>query len=245
MHTERDVEAAVDRLLAPYAGKETEENWQARDAALDTLRSLLLSAQLAQRFPDIAAAQVKRTVPAILSSVRPVESLLAKRSNGRAHTARGHRPLSTSLQMLSLRTQLAVKAARTACDVMASLGPLLDALSLDQFTATAFKMCQQAKRIVALAGAEVLETAVAVLQTTRPMGTIVAALADKSKDVRLIAANLFLLAMQHCTFSRTVAEGLRDTLQRGLADATPPVRETMRLAYWAWRQHVPAPVADQ
>ena len=146
--------------------------------------------------------------------------------------------------MLSLRTQLAVKASRTACDLITALGSALDTLSMDQLTVTALKQCAQAKRIVAVAGAEVLETAIAAAQTTRPLAAILSSLTDKNKDLRLIAAHMYLITLQHCTLTRPVIDGARDVLQRGLSDATPPVRETMRLAYWAWRAHVTPAVAE-
>ena len=147
--------------------------------------------------------------------------------------------------MLSLRTQLVVKAARTACDMVITFGVQLDALTQDQLSTAAMKMCAQAKRIVAMAGAEVLETAIYTLQTTRPMGAVQAALTDRNKDLRVIAAHMFLLMMQHCAFSRAVVEGVRDVLQRGLGDAAPAVREAMRLAYWAWKAHVQPSVAER
>jgi hypothetical protein len=69
VHTERDVEAAVDRVLLAYkADRETEENWHARDAALEQYRALL-AAGVTERFPEAAVAQTKRVVPAITTSV--------------------------------------------------------------------------------------------------------------------------------------------------------------------------------
>jgi hypothetical protein len=146
--------------------------------------------------------------------------------------------------MVSLRTQLAVKAARAACDAIAALAGSLDTLSLDQLLATAWKLCAQAKRIVQVAGAEVVETAIAVLPTSRPMATIQAALGDRNKELRVIGAHMLLVLLQHCPLSRPVADGLRDVLVRGLADAAPAVRETTRLAYWAWRVNVLPATAD-
>ena len=71
IYAERDVEAAVDKLLVPYSkgDKETEENWHARDVSLEQFRALLASG-IAERFPETAVAQARRVVPAITNSVR-------------------------------------------------------------------------------------------------------------------------------------------------------------------------------
>ena len=90
IYAERDVEAAVDKLLVPYSkgDKETEENWHARDVSLEQFRALLASG-IAERFPETAVAQARRVVPAITNSVRREPHAGGRAMGGQQHRCRG------------------------------------------------------------------------------------------------------------------------------------------------------------
>ncbi|KAI8826042.1 clasp N terminal-domain-containing protein [Fimicolochytrium jonesii] len=207
----KEAEAEINSCVAIFEGKETEENWQARDAAIQKLRSVCRGN--AKGFPGFvqcfrpAAEALARTVHSlrtalVLTTCTGIQDLCSEL--GRDVDPLADLLLSNLLKITNQAKKVVATAAINAIQVV-----LASASYQPKFTQYFLTALGDKNGAVRAAGATFVKTTLEVMSST-----------PENKS----------------TLERTGGlENLEKALKKGLQDATGPVRQTCREAFAVYR----------
>ena len=214
VYTARELEDLLRQMPPCFEDREKEENWKTRDNNVLKLRRLLKGNTPTDHL-TIFVAGIKGLLDGILKV---------------AH---------------SLRTTLSTNGCQFIQELARTLGPAIDSMAeiiLQSFE----KMCSATKHIAAQNGNVTVDTVLShVSYNVRHMQHIWAVTGDKNVQPRSFACEwlqtMLKRVVQHKShFEHTGGLELADkSIRKGLADANPKVRESMRATYWVFAESWP------
>lgn len=209
VHSHREVEDIFRDMNPHFEGKETEENWLLRDKDILKLRRL-----------------TKGNAPsdyhtAYMTGLKHLQDGTLKAAN-------------------TLRTTMATNGCLLVQELAKTLGPAMDSM-VEIYLQSFIKMCAATKHIAAQHGAQTTDTILQYVSYNRNlMQHVWAAATDKNKQPRQYAAGWLRTLLNKQAGSKTHYEssgGLElaeKTINKGLHDADPKVKESMRATYWTF-----------
>ncbi|KAL9057094.1 MAG: hypothetical protein Q9162_002528 [Coniocarpon cinnabarinum] len=202
----------VFRTMQPFfEGRETEGNWMQRDNSVLKLRRYL-KGNTPEDYNQAFTGHIRHMLDGLLKVVNSLRTTMS--SNG---------------------CQLVQELART-------LGPAIDPM-VELLMQNMMKLCSATKNIAAQNGNSTVEVLLSnVSYNVRLVQHVWQAVQDKNSQPRTFAAGWLKTLMRRQTHNRIQFEhsgGLElveKSIKKGLSDANPKVRETMRGAFWAFEQ---------
>ncbi|RCH80049.1 suppressor of tub2 mutation, partial [Rhizopus stolonifer] len=209
--TRKSIEKEFLTVPSIFSGEETGSNWKIRYASITRLRGML----------QCNGILLLRIYFAIYLS-KAIDDIVQT--------------------MFSLRENLALNCLEFVAEVGELLGPQLHPDTAEPIIASLVKCCSTLKKSLFIKANEV---AISFLKKVCFSSKIVAILCktidDKSNQVRQSAAEFLMIFLKiHArNFQGKSADRLQGYIKRGLADASPEVRESCRQAYWVYYEHWP------
>lgn len=210
VHTPRELEDIFRTMQPCFEGKEDEGNWKQRDNSVLRLRRLLRGNAPADLHAPFLAG-IKALLDGILKVVNTLRTTMS--TNG------------------CLLVQELAQTMSTSIDSLVEI--LLQSL---------VKMCAATKHISAQNGNATVEVILQnVSYNTRLMQHVWLAVQDKNVQPRQFAADWLKIILKRHAQNKTHFEhsgGLELTekcIKKGLTDANPKVRESMRSTYWVFQ----------
>lgn len=209
VHSQRELEDTFRAMEPNFDGKESEENWLLRDKDITRCRRL-----------------TRGNVPsdyheAYMSGMKALLEGILKAAN-------------------SLRTTMATNGCLLVQELARTLGPALEPFT-EKYLQSFIKASAATKHIAAQQGNMTVDTIFQyVSYNVRLMQHIFAAVQDKNKQTRMFAAGWLKTLLNKNEGARTHYEhsgGLdltEKTIRKGLDDADPKVKESMRITYWTY-----------
>lgn len=219
VNTNRELEEIFDAMVDVFEGKEAETNWVQRDENATKIRRMLRG----NAYRDFQ--------PAFLTKLKSVMDGILKVVN-------------------SLRTTLSNSGCQLVKDLAIIMGPGLDPF-VDILLSNMVRLCANTKKIASQLG----NLAVATILThvsyhMKLLQHVHQACQDKNVQPRSYAAGWIQAILEtHTDHKAQIENGggldvLVKCIKRGLADANPGVRESMRNTYWKfgliWPDHATA-----
>ncbi|KAG1175522.1 hypothetical protein G6F70_004671 [Rhizopus microsporus] len=216
--TQKDLEKEFIAISKLFVGKETEHNWEKRDAAIRQLRETLHSTH----FEEWKSTFVR--------GIHDVASDVIKTIH-------------------SLRSSVALEGLALISDISLLIGECLDLYTIETILTNLLKCCSTTKKIIVSKSNEVTSQ---FLSRTNYHFKVVSILckniSDKNTQVRQSSALFLKTVLQtHGQKEQTkLAIGkaestalIHQSLNKGLSDASPSVREACRQAYWTYHEYWP------
>lgn len=207
----RDVDDMVRDMLPYFDGRESEENWVMRERNTVTLRRLTRG-NAPQSFPTQYLSGIKTLLDGIFKVVN------------------------------SLRTTLCTAGCLLIQDIARTCGPKVDSM-VEIMLQNLIKLCCGMKKISAQSGSTTLDTVISnVTFTSRILQHVTSAAQDRNTQLRLYAAGwIKTIVSRQARFRSTMEhagglDNLDKSIRKGLGDANPGVRETMRKTFWTFSQ---------
>ncbi|KAI5481753.1 Armadillo-type fold domain containing protein [Pseudohyphozyma bogoriensis] len=206
--SDRDLASEFEGMRAGFEGKETETNWMVRERSIAKIRGML-KGNVQEKYLD-----------GFLMGLKGVQDGILKTAS-------------------SLRTTLATSTLSLITELSDALGHALDPF-LDHFLSHTLSMAGQTKKIVA-AASQAASKALIVNATYhhRILQLLAIGMAEKTVSARVfISAHVVTFLEVHARHSKHHIEAsggldiLEQVLKKGLADASPAVKENSRTAYW-------------
>lgn len=199
----------VRDMLPCFEGRETEENWVARERNVITLRRLTRG-NAPQSFPTQFIGGIKSLLDGIFKVVN------------------------------SLRTTLCTNGCLVIQDLAKTCGPRIDSM-VEIMMQNLIKLCGGMKKISAQNGNVTVDAVIGhVTFTARILQHITSASQDRNAQLRLSAAGWIKTVISKQARHKSTMEhaggldNLDRSIRKGLSDANPAVRETMRGTFWAF-----------
>ncbi|KAL4895933.1 clasp N terminal-domain-containing protein [Aspergillus ambiguus] len=219
----RQLEELVKMMLPDFEGRETEANWMARERNVISLRRITL-ANAPHDFPQAYIASMRTVIDGVFKVVN------------------------------SLRTQLCNNGCRLIRDMAKVCRSKIDPM-VELIMQHMVKLCGGMKKITAQVANMTVDVVLQhVSYTSRLLQHISGACEDKNVQLRLFAAGwLKTIITKQATHKLNVehsggADIIGRCIRRGLTDANPGVRESMRSTFWAfarvWSKRSNAIIAD-
>jgi CLIP-associating protein 1/2 len=214
INSNRELEEIFRDMHPFFEGKETEHNWSQREKSIIKLRRIT-KGNAPQEFSTTFLTSIKALLDGILKTVN------------------------------SLRTTVCTNGCHLIQDLARACGSGLDSM-VEILLQTLIKLCGGTKAMAAQSGNTTVDSIFAnVTYNVRLMQHIWVACQDKNVRPRTYATGwLKTLLTRHGHHKHIIehANGLDlvdKCIKRGLEDASPAVRESMRPTYWAYWQHWP------
>lgn len=205
----RDVDDMVRDMLPWFEGRESEQNWVARERNVITLRRLSRG-NAPQSFPTQFLAGTKSLLDGVFKVVN------------------------------SLRTTLCTAGCLLIQDLARTCGPKIDSM-VEIMMQNLIKLCCGMKKISTQNGSNTVDVVIGhVSFTPRILQHITSAVQDRNAGLRLYAAGWLKTVMNKNARYKGVFEHnggldlLEKGIKKGLTDANPAVRETMRGTFWVF-----------
>lgn len=208
----RDIDDMVRDMLPYYDGRETEENWVMRERNVITLRRLTRG-NAPQSFPTHYLNAIKTLLDGIFKVVN------------------------------SLRTTLCTAGCLLIQDIARTCGSKVDSM-VEIMMQNLIKLCGGMKKISTQSGNTTVDVVIAnVTFTPRIFQHVNSAAQDRNAQLRLYAAGWIrtILSKQATRYKSIIEhagglDSLDKSIRKGLGDANPSVRETMRSTFWVFHQ---------
>ena len=205
----RDIDEMVRDMLPCFEGRETEENWVARERNVITIRRLTRG-NAPHSFPTQFIGGIKSLLDGIFKVVN------------------------------SLRTTLCTAGCLVIQDLAKTCGPRIDSM-VEIMMQNLIKLCGGMKKISAQNGNVTVDAVIGnVTFTARILQHITSAAQDRNAQLRLNAAGWIKTVISKQARHKSTMEhaggldNLDRSIRKGLSDANPAVRETMRGTFWAF-----------
>lgn len=209
VHSQREVEDFFRDMLPFFEGRECEENWPQRDKSITSIRRLT-KGNATTDYYNVYMASIKQLQEGILKVAN------------------------------SLRTTTSTNACQLVQELARTLGPALDPM-VEIYLQNFVKMCAATKNIAAQNGNYTVDTLLQYVScNSHTIQHIWLATQDKNIQPRTFAATWLSTVLNRQTGSKSHFErsgGLElaeKILKKGLNDAQPKVKESMRGAYWTF-----------
>jgi CLIP-associating protein 1/2 len=216
VNTNRELEDIFDAMVESFEGRETEHNWIAREANVNKIRQLLRGNAYSD-YQMTFLTRVKSLLDGILKALN------------------------------SLRTSLSTVGGQCIKDLAIIAGPGIDNM-VELFLVNLVKQCANTKKLASKLGNLVVSTILAhVSYHPRILHHVWNACEDKNVQPRSYAAGWITVLLEtHIDHKAHIehtggVEVLVKCIKRGLADANPGVRESMRITYWRFAAIWPEP----
>jgi CLIP-associating protein 1/2 len=216
VNTNRELEDIFDAMVESFEGRETEHNWMAREANVNKIRALLRG----NAFSDYQMT--------FLTKVKSLLDGILKALN-------------------SLRTSLSTVGGQCIKDLAIIAGPGIDNM-VEILLVNLVKQCANTKKLTSKLGNLVVSTILAhVSYHPKLLQHVWNACEDKNVQPRSYAAGWIAVLLEtHIDHKAHIehtggVEVLVKCIKRGLADANPGVRESMRVTYWKFAAIWPEP----
>lgn len=207
--SQRYLEDLFRDMTPHFEGRESEQNWMPRDSSVLKIRKLLKGNAPSEYLLAFVAC-IKQMLDGILKVFNSLRTTMS--SNG---------------------TSLVQEMARR-------LGPAIDSM-VEILMQNAIKLCSATKHIAAQNGNATVEAILgSVTCNTRLVQHVWFAAQDKNVQPRTFAAGWLQILMKRQAGNKANFEhsgGLElaeKIIKKGLSDATPKVRETMRGTFWVF-----------
>ena len=207
----RDIDDMVRDMLLYFEGRESEENWVMRERNVVTLRRLTRG-NAPQSFPTHYLNGIKTLLDGIFKVVN------------------------------SLRTTLCLAGCLLIQDITRTCGPKVDSM-VEIMMQNLIKLCGGMKKISTQNGNATVDTVIGnVTFTPRILQHVTSAAQDRNTQLRLYAAGWIKTILSRQARYKSVIEhaggldNIDKSIRKGLCDANPAVRETMRKTFWAFFQ---------
>lgn len=204
----------VRGMLNHFEGRESEQNWVSREKAVLALRRLTRG-NAPQDYSQHYLSGIKSLLDGILKAVN------------------------------SLRTTLSTTGCLLLQDVARTCGPAIDPM-VEVLMQNLIKLCAGMKKISAQNGNSTVDAILAnVSYNIRLLQHISFACQDKNVQPRLFATGwLKTIIKKQARHKGSVEHGggvdlIDKCIKKGLADANPGVRESMRSTFWVFHQFWP------
>lgn len=204
----KELDDIVHQMLPSFEGRESEANFTARERNIMTLRRLARG-----NAPTSFSAHFVSVMKGLLDSIFKVVG--------------------------SLRTTLCTSACNLLQELTRVLGAKMDSW-IDILMNNLVKLCSNLKKITSQAAHETIAAIIEhVSYSSRLLVHILGATGDKNPQVRIYAAEwirIFIARHGHnpAQFDPSAVDGVSAAIIKGLSDANPGVRESMRKAFWAF-----------
>lgn len=208
----RDIDDMVRDMLPYYDGRESEENWVMRERNVITLRRLTRG-----NAPQSFHTHYLNGIKTLLDGIFKVVS--------------------------SLRTTLCTAGCLLIQDIARTCGPKVDSM-VEIMMQNLIKLCGGMKKISTQSGNTTVDVVIGnVTFTPRIFQHVNSAAQDRNPQLRLYAAGWIktILSKQATRYKSIIEhagglDSLDKSIRKGLGDANPAVRETMRGTYWVFYQ---------
>lgn len=209
VNTHRELEDIFSDMHRHFEGKETDQNWSVREKSVLKLRRLT-QGNAPHHFTIVYLAGIKGMLDGILKTVN------------------------------SLRTTVSTNGCHLVQEIAKAVGPGLDSM-VEILLQSLIKLCGGTKKISAQNGNVTVDAILAnVTYNVRLMQHVWSACQDKNVQPRTYASVwLKTIITKHSHHKSTLehAGGLdliEKCVKKGLRDANPGVKESMRGTYWAF-----------
>ncbi|KAI5779218.1 clasp N terminal-domain-containing protein [Geopyxis carbonaria] len=214
VNTNRELEDIFHCMVEPFDGRESEHNWLNREKNITKLRQLARG-NAYRDFQTTFQAGIKSLLDGILKTVN------------------------------SLRTTVSTNGGQLIKDLAIVMGSGLDA-QVEILLANFVKLCAGTKKITSQLGQIVVAVILAnVSYHPKILQHIWGACSDKNVSPRSYAPGWILVILETHADHKGYMEHsggvdiIEKCLRRGLADANPGVRESMRKTYWRFQTNWP------
>ncbi len=215
VNTQRELEDTFRDMYPYFEGKESEQNWLKREQSCTKLRRLN-AGNAPSDFHDAFLVGIKGLLDGILKAVN------------------------------SLRTSLSKEGCSVVQEVARTAGPGLDPM-VEILLQNLIKLCGGTKKISSQQGNVTVDIIISkVSYNIRIMQHIFAACQDKNVQPRTYATGWLKTLLKKEAHHKGHLEHtggldlIEKCIKKGLADANPGVRESMRSTYWAFALIWPA-----
>ena len=209
--SQRELDDAFRSMQPHFEGRESEANWMARDNSVLKLRRYLKG----NAFKDYQTA--------FIGHIRHMLDCILKVVN-------------------SLRTTMSTNGCHLVQELAHTFGSAIDPM-VEVLMQNMTKLCSATKNIAAQNGNATIDVLLNhVTYNVRLVQHIWQAVQDKNVQPRIFAAGWLKTLVRRQTHNKTHFEhtgGLElveKSIKKGLSDANPKVRETMRGTFWAFAQ---------
>ena len=207
VNTNRELEEIFQDMMGSFDDRESEHNWLAREKNVKKLRHLARG-NAYKDFQSTFQAGIKSLLDGILKTVN------------------------------SLRTSLSTNGGQLVKDLAIVMGPGLDPM-VEILLSSLVKLCAGTKKITSQLGQVVVAVVMAnVSYHPKLLAHIFIACNDKNVSPRSYAAGWIAVVLESHVDQKGYIEHtggldvIEKCIKRGLADANPGVRESMRQTYW-------------
>jgi CLIP-associating protein 1/2 len=215
VNTQRELDDTFRDMHPFFEGKESEANWLKREQSCTKLRRLN-AGNAPSDFHDAFLIGIKGLLDGILKAVN------------------------------SLRTSLSKEGCSVIQEIARTAGPGLDPM-VEILLQNLIKLCGGTKKIISQQGNVTVDIIISkVSYNVRIMQHIWAACQDKNVQPRTYATGWLKTVLKKEAHHKSHLEHaggldlIEKCIKKGLADANPGVRETMRSTYWAFTLIWPA-----
>src|SRR5436190_3650497 len=209
VNSHREFDEIVRVMLPDFEGRESEQNWIAREKHILTLRRLT-KGNAPQDYQQQYLASIKTLLDGILKGVN------------------------------SLPTTLSTSGCNLIQDIARTNGPAIDPM-VEVLLQNMIKVCGALKKISAQNGNITVDVIIGnVSYSSRILQHLCAASQDKNVQPRLFATGwIKTLIIRHGRHKGSIEhsgglELLEKCIRKGLGDANPGVRESMRGTFWTF-----------
>lgn len=209
VNSSKEFDEIIRDMLPPFEGRESEGNWSAREKNVLKLRKLTRG-NAPQDYSNNYVAGIKTLLDGILKVVN------------------------------SLRTTVSTNGCQLVQDVARTTGPGLDSM-VEILLQSLIKLCGGTKKISAQNGNVTVDSIIGnVSYHIRLLHHLWNASQDKNVQPRLFATGwLKTLIIKHGRQKSAIEhsgglELIEKSIKKGLTDANPGVRESMRGTYWTF-----------
>ncbi|CAO3698453.1 unnamed protein product [Rhizopus stolonifer] len=209
--TKKEIEKEFSTIPTIFSGKETETNWEARNACITKLRGILQSNEILILKACFLAC-LSKAINDVLKPIFSLRSTLALDGLDFVSELGSH--LGDKLHLNTIETIIAslVKCCCTSNKIIFS--------KTNEVTISFLQKVRFSTRIVV---------------------TLCKTIDDKNNQVRQSAAEFLktFLTIHARSFQGNSSASLQKYIKKGLTDASPGVRESCRQAYWIYYEHWP------
>ncbi|OBZ83418.1 Protein STU1 [Choanephora cucurbitarum] len=218
--TPRDLEKEFASIAKLFVGKETEQNWEARDVSVRRLRSFLSQKDQVELFKDSIVLGIQHVLTGVIKTIH------------------------------SLRTSVASEALSLIEDIAIAVGDSLNAYTLEIILSNLLKCSSVTKKLIATKTAEVTHSFLTNTNFhSKIIQLLCKTIHEKNVQLRQYAAN-YLKTVLETHGSKDVvysaiaekldlSQSIQTFLKKGLTDSSPLVREASRQTYSAYYDHWP------
>ncbi|RCH98469.1 suppressor of tub2 mutation, partial [Rhizopus stolonifer] len=216
----RDLEKEFISMAKLFAGRETEQNWEARDASVRRLRSLLHQLDKVDAWKGAMIAGLQDIMSDIIKTIH------------------------------SLRSSVATEGLCLIQDIGVTLGDSLNAYTLEIILTNLLKCSSVTKKMIATKAAQVTNLFLSNTQFhTKIVMLLCKTINEKNVQLRQYAATYIKTILEThgskdairsvIAEKLEVSQSIESFLRKGLADGSPHVREASRQTYSVYYDYWP------